>query len=142
MNWGKRHSVTVIVVLVAVLGAAGLLYSYLPKGTPSSTPSGSPPGNSPQCKGTATCFTGSVTYIVDGDTLDVGSTRIRLALVNSPEAGQPGYAEAKQFTAQTCAVGSPALVDEGHGQAGGSYGRMSAGMCCGGGVPNPAVTLL
>jgi len=29
-------------------------------------------------------------YIVDGDTLDVGSTRIRLALVNSPEMGQPG----------------------------------------------------
>ena len=132
MNWGKRHSVTVIVVLVAVLGAAGLLYSYLPKGTPSSTPSGSPPGNSPQCKGTATCFTGSVTYIVDGDTLDVGSTRIRLALVNSPEVGQPGYAEAKQFTAQTCPVGSSALVDEDDGQTGGSYGRMVAVVYCGG----------
>src|SRR2546422_6052416 len=88
MNWGKRQSVTAVVVLVAVLVAAGLLYSYLPKGSPSSNPSGNPPGNSSQCKGTAACFTGSVTYIVDGDTLDVGSTRIRLALVNSPEVGR------------------------------------------------------
>ncbi len=90
MNWGKRHSVTVILVVVAVLGVAGLLYSYLPKGSPSNSPSGNPPGNNPQCKGTASCFTDSVMYIVDGDTLDVGSTRIRLALVNSPEVGQPG----------------------------------------------------
>src|SRR5437867_4856803 len=131
MNWGKRHSVTVILVLVAVLGAAGLLYSYLPKGSRFNTPSGNPPGNNPQCKGTASCFTDSVTYIVDGDTLDVGSTRIRLALVNSPEVGQPGYAEAKQFTAQTCPVGSSALVDEDDGQTGGSYERMVAVVFCG-----------
>ncbi len=131
MNWGTRHSVTVFLVLVALLGAAGLLYSYLPKGSPSNTPSGNSPGNNPQCKGTAACFTDSVTYIVDGDTLDVGSTRIRLALVNSPEVGQPGYAEAKQFAAQTCPVGSLALVDEDDGQTGGSYGRMVAVVYCG-----------
>src|SRR3989442_9475573 len=112
MNWGKRHLVLVFVVLVAVLVPAGLLYSSLPKGSPSSSPSGNPTGNTPHCKGTAACFTDTVTYIVDGDTLDVGSTRIRLALVNSPEVGEPGYTEAKQFTAQTCPVGSQALVDE------------------------------
>src|SRR5436309_5592179 len=132
MNWGKRHLVSVFVVLATVLVAASLLYSYLPKETGSNSPSGSPPGNNPQCKGTAACFTDSVAYIVDGDTLDVGSTRIRLALVNSPEVGQPGYAEAKQFTAQTCPVGSPALVDEDDGQTGGSYGRMVAVVYCGG----------
>src|SRR5437879_2818971 len=132
MNWGKRHLVPVFVVLAAVVGAAGLLYSYLPRGSPSNSPSGNPPGNNPQCRGTAACFTDSVTYIVDGDTLDVGSTRIRLALVNSPEVGQPGYAEAKQFTAQTCPVGSSALVDEDDGQTGGSYGRTVAVVYCGG----------
>ena len=131
MNGGRRRAVTVIVVLAAVLAAAGLIYSFLPKGGTPSTSSGNPPGNNPQCKGTAACFTDTVAYIVDGDTLDVGSTRIRLALVNSPEVGQPGYAEAKQFTAQTCPVGSQALVDEDDGQTGGSYGRMVALVYCG-----------
>src|SRR5438128_10795566 len=132
MKWGKRHLVPVFVVLAAVLVAAGLLYSYLPKGSPSNSPSGTPPGNNPQCRGTAACFTDSVMYIVDGDTLDVGSTRIRLTLVNSPEVGQPGYTEAKQFTAETCPVGSQALVDEDDGQTAGSYGRMIAVVYCSG----------
>ncbi len=86
----------------------------------------------PQCKGAAACFTDTVTYIVDGDTLDIGSTRIRLTLVNTPEVGQPGYAEAKDFTAQHCLVGSQALVDEDDGQTGGSYGRTIAVVYCGG----------
>src|SRR5437867_13426358 len=132
MNWGKRRLVPVFVVLVAVLVAAGLLYSYMPKGSSSNSPPGNPPGNNPQCKGTAACFTDTVTYIVDGDTLDVGSTRIRLALVNTPEVGQPGYAEGKQFTTQTCPVGSQTLVDEDDGQTGGSYGRTVAVVYCGG----------
>src|SRR5439155_5765903 len=139
MTWGMRRSITVIVVLVIVLVAAVLLYSYLPKGSPSGTSSVNPPGNNPECRGTAACFTDTVTYIVDGDTLDVGSTRIRLALVNSPEVGQPGYAEGKQFTAQTCPVGSSALVDEDDGQTGGSYGRMVAVVYCGGVKLNAAL---
>jgi len=84
------------------------------------------------CKGMAACFKDNVAYIVDGDTLDVGDTRIRLALVNTPEVGQAGYQEAKVFTAQTCAVGSQAVVDEDDGQTGGSYGRMIAVVYCGG----------
>lgn len=91
-----------------------------------------PSANAPRCRGTAACFSDTVRYIVDGDTLDVGITRIRLTLVNSPEVGQPGYAEAKQFTAQTCPVGTTALVDEDDGQTGGSYGRMVALVYCGG----------
>src|SRR5438094_8954326 len=104
----------------------------MPKGSSSSTSTGDPPGPNPECRGSADCFTDTVTYIVDGDTLDVGSTRIRLALVNSPEVGQPGYTEAKQFTTQTCPVGSSAFVDEDDGQTGGSYGRMVALVYCGG----------
>ena len=93
-------------------------------------PNCSPPGL--QCKGTATCFTGTVAHIVDGDTLDIRSTRIRLSLVNTPEVGQPGYMEATQFTAQFCPIGSQALVDEDDGQTRGSYGRMVALVYCGG----------
>ncbi|MFX1277749.1 MAG: thermonuclease family protein [Promethearchaeota archaeon] len=42
--------------------------------------------------------TGTVTYIVDGDTVDVSSVgRIRLADINTPEEGQPGYDEATNY---------------------------------------------
>ncbi len=58
------------------------------------------------CKGSALCYEGTVEYIVDGDTLDIGGYRIRLTLVNTPESGQAGYEEAKQFTAALCPVGS------------------------------------
>lgn len=122
--------VAVSVLLVVVVVAAVLASSFLPRKTPSGSPSGTSQG-SPECKGTAACVTGTVTYIVDGDTLDVGSTRIRLTLVNSPEVGEPGYSEAKNFTAHTCPVGSQALVDEDDGQTGGSYGRMIALVYCG-----------
>ena len=90
------------------------------------------PGRNSQCKGTALCYTGTVEHIVDGDTLDVGGYRIRLALVNSPEVNQTGYEEAKQFTASLCSVGSQALVDEDDGQTQGSYGRTIAVVYCGG----------
>src|SRR5436309_2991731 len=128
----RGRSVAIIVVLATVLVAVILVYSYLPRTGSSGGPAGNPPGNNPQCRGSAACFTGTVAYIVDGDTLDVGSTRIRLALVNTPEVGQPGYAEGKQFTARTCTVGSQALVDEDDGQTGGSYGRTVAVVYCGG----------
>ena len=118
----------VIVIIAAIVGAT-LAYSFRPINNRTSSPA---LGNVPQCKGTAACFTDTVTYIVDGDTLDVGSSRIRLALVNSPEVGQSGYTDAKQFTAQTCPVGTQALVDEDDGQTGGSYGRMVAVVYCGG----------
>src|SRR5437879_4457600 len=124
------HALPVVLVVVAV--AVFVAFSYLPRTAPSGDPSGDSPGNKPQCRGIATCLMDRVTHIVDGDTLDVGSTRIHLALVNTPEVGQPGYSEAKQFTAQTCQVGSQALVDEDDGQTGGSYGRMVAVVYCSG----------
>ena len=128
----KGSAVAVILVLATVLVAAILVYSYSPRTGPSGGTSGNLPGSDPRCQGSAACFTDAVTYVVDGDTLDVGSTRIRLALVNTPEVGDPGYTEAKQFTAQTCPVGSQALVDEDDGQTGGSYGRMVAVVYCAG----------
>lgn len=41
--------------------------------------------------------TGPSRYIVDGDTLDVGKTRIRLWGINTPERKEPGYEDAKEF---------------------------------------------
>ncbi|MDQ4072800.1 MAG: thermonuclease family protein, partial [Thermoproteota archaeon] len=82
------------------------------------------------CLGTAHCFAGTVTKVVDGDTIDVDNTRIRLALANTPEINQQGYTEAKDFVSNTCGVGSKALVDEDDGQRKGSYGRMIGLVYC------------
>lgn len=83
-----------------------------------------------ECDGTAACFKGNVTKIVDGDTLDVNGIRIRLSLVNAPEIGQEHYTEAKRLVELLCPIGNPALVDEDDGQREGSYGRMIGEVHC------------
>lgn len=78
--------------------------------------------------------TGVVTHIVDGDTLDLDInngtiTRIRFSLVNTPERGEPGYKEAKDFVAATCPVGSTAIFDADNGQKL-SFGRVVGVIYC------------
>ena len=66
---------------------------------------------------------GLVTKVVDGDTLDINGTRIRLALVDTPERGQPGFGEAKKFVESLC-LGKTAELDVDSGQRRGDrYGR-------------------
>lgn len=93
------------------------------------------PDNSPvpssECQGQDDCFSGIVTEIVDGDTLDVNNVRIRLTLVNTPERGESGYQEAKEFIESMCPVGSKALVDEDDGQKEGSFDRVIGLVYCG-----------
>jgi endonuclease YncB( thermonuclease family) len=81
--------------------------------------------------------TGIVTHIVDGDTLDLDInngtiTRIRFSLVNTPERGEPGYKEAKDFVTATCPVGSTAIFDADNGQKL-SFGRVVGVIYCVGG---------
>lgn len=78
------------------------------------------------------CSSGAITRIIDGDTLDIGSVRIRLALVDSPERGDPGYEEAAAFAASLCNTGDAAFYDPDDGQPGGSHGRVIAEVFCGG----------
>jgi endonuclease YncB( thermonuclease family) len=40
---------------------------------------------------------GTVTYVVDGDTLDANDIRVRIALVVTPERGGNRYQSAKNF---------------------------------------------
>jgi len=52
-------------------------------------------------------WSGYVKHVVDGDTIDVsfdicGIQRIRLVGVNTPEIGEKGYEEAKEFVNKTC----------------------------------------
>jgi micrococcal nuclease len=83
------------------------------------------------CAGSASCFTGKVSKVVDGDTLEVGDIRIRLALVNTPEIDEEGYEKAKDFTSTLCPVGSRVLVDQDDGQLQDDFGRMLAKITCG-----------
>lgn len=82
------------------------------------------------CKGKARCFNGTITKNIDGDTLVVGDTKIRLALVNTPEFYQRGYSTSKAFTANLCKKGSTAIVDQDDSQLTDKYGRMVAVVYC------------
>ena len=84
------------------------------------------------CSGSARCITGKVTRIIDGDTIKVDTHTIRFSLVDTPEYGKPGFAEAREYIEEICPVGSAVLVDEDDGQSQGSYGRILAEVHCNG----------
>ena len=75
---------------------------------------------------------GIVTKVVDGDTLDINGTRIRLALVDTPERGQAGYDKAKKFVESLC-LGKKGELDVDNGQRRGDrYGREIGVVYCDG----------
>ncbi len=83
------------------------------------------------CKGTAKCFNGTITKIIDGDTLEVDDVRIRLVLVDAPETNEVGGTEATDFVSTICPIGSTATVDEDDWQGLDKYGRLLAVVYCG-----------
>lgn len=89
------------------------------------------------CEGSADCFAGFITKIIDGDTLDIANVeanneivRIRLALVDTPEKGENQYENAKEFVAGFCHVDSYVIFDEDDGQTAGSFGRKIGKLYC------------
>lgn len=65
-------------------------------------------------------------YVVDGDTIDVdGIGRIRFVGVNTPERGQPGYQEAKEFVSSLC-LGKTVGLDIDDAKHYDKYGRVLA----------------
>jgi micrococcal nuclease len=75
---------------------------------------------------------GNVTYVVDGDTLDIDEIRVRLSLVNTSERGQPGFKEAKDFVNTLC-LGKKGELDVDDGQRRGDrYGREIGVVYCDG----------
>ncbi|TLX68944.1 MAG: thermonuclease family protein [Thaumarchaeota archaeon] len=82
------------------------------------------------CRGHVLCFAANITKAVDGDSIDINDTRIRLSLVDTPEIGHKNYTEAKNYTLELCPVGSIGLVDQDDDQSGGSYGRMISLVYC------------
>jgi len=92
--------------------------------------------SSKNCSGSAGCFTGYITRIVDGDTIYTATLKIRLSLTNTPEKNQEGYNEATEFTKKLCPVGSEILVDQDDLQKVDQYGRVLAKVFCGDKVLN------
>ncbi|MBI3896107.1 MAG: thermonuclease family protein [Acidobacteria bacterium] len=90
------------------------------------------PEESDKCSGTAGCFTGIVNRVIDGDTLEVNSFRIRLVLVDASEWNAAGGTAATSYLRQLCPVGSQALVDQDDRQHTDNYGRLLAVVWCGG----------
>lgn len=85
-----------------------------------------------KCKGDAMCFWGTVTRVIDGDTIEVDGERIRLSLTNAYELREPGGRAARSFTLSLCPIGSKALVDQDDGQPFDRYGRIVAKVYCSG----------
>ena len=68
-------------------------------------------------------YDGQITRVIDGDTLLIDQTKIRLSLVNSPELNEKGYQEAKNFASTVCPVGANAEFVEDSWQPVDKYGR-------------------
>ncbi len=87
---------------------------------------------SQDCSGTARCIIGTVTKIVDGDTIHVDGQSIRFALASAPELSGYGGVESRNFIQTICPVGSDAIVDEDDSQLVDSYGRIIGVIYCNG----------
>jgi micrococcal nuclease len=72
-------------------------------------------------------FEGIVNYVVYGDTLDINDNRIRLSLINTPERGQEGYIEAKDFVKNLC-LNKKGEVDIDDGQRRGDRYKREVGV--------------
>jgi len=94
---------------------------------------------STKCLGDSRCFTGTVSKIIDGDTIVVDGQSVRFALASTPELNVPTGTAAKEFVKKICPVGSKVKVDEDDGQTQGSYGRIIGVMYCNGVNLNQAV---
>jgi endonuclease YncB( thermonuclease family) len=127
----SRNRTRLILLVVAVLIAAYRFYST-PRREPDESNSADEVTATLPCLSEPGCFTGTVTKVVDGDTLDVSGIRIRLVLVDAPEANTREGPEATEFLERLCPVGSKARVIEDRLQGTDDYGRTLAAVWCGG----------
>ena len=91
---------------------------------------------------TSSNFSGTVTKVTDGDTLDVTTSEgetitVRLALIDAPETDEPGFDEARNFITEQC-LDKNAEVDPDNNQ-GLTYGRIVAVVYCEGVNVNEAI---
>lgn len=92
-----------------------------------------------KCKGTAQCINGTVTKIIDGDTLRVKEIvdgiknyKIRLSLTSVPELKTKEGVEASNFLKKICPVGSKVIVDQDDKKPYDKYNRILGKIICNG----------
>jgi len=85
---------------------------------------------SEDCSGTAGCFRGTVTKIIDGDTIHVDDQSVRFALASAPNLEGYGGVDSRDFIQTICPVGSEVLVDEDDGHILDDHARMVGMVTC------------
>ena len=95
--------------------------------------------DSHRCIGEAKCISQPVIKIVDGDTIHTTNYKIRLALVDTPEINEPGFAKATGFTERMCPEGTYVTIDQDDLQPYDRYERLVANVFCGGKSLNSAL---
>ena len=113
----KRSTLKKNLVIVNLCGVAFILivvFGFEPSDTTST-----PENIEPVFMG----YDGQITRVIDGDTLLIDQTTIRLSLVNSPERDERGYQEAKDFALTVCPIGINAEFVEDTWQSVDKYGR-------------------
>ena len=113
----KRSTLKKILVLANVFGMLLIIILIFGFDTPDTT--STPENIEPVFMG----YDGQITRVIDGDTLLIDQTTIRLSLVNSPERDERGYQEAKDFASTVCPVGANAEFVEDTWQPVDKYGR-------------------
>ena len=83
-----------------------------------------------ECSGNSKCFIGTVTKVIDGDTIHVDDQSVRFALTLAPELKGYGGIDSKKFIETICPVGSIALVDEDDGQPPEGHSRIIGVVHC------------
>ncbi|MDH3278630.1 MAG: thermonuclease family protein [Nitrosopumilus sp.] len=134
---GLGVGVPVVLLMVAIGGGGHSSFDFeeLERETSGDIESQPIQGNlqsSSDCYGDAQCFVGTVTRIVEGDTIIVDDQSVRFALSTSPELKTLEGKESRDFIETICPVGSKVLVDEDDEQILGSYGRMVGVVTCNG----------
>ena len=113
----ERSTLKKILVVANVCGMAFILIAVFGFDPPDTT--STPENIEPVFMG----YDGQITRVIDGDTLIIDQTTIRLSLVNSPERDERGYQEAKDFASTVCPVGANAEFYEDSWQPIDKYGR-------------------
>ncbi len=68
----------------------------------------------------------TVDRVIDGDTIVAGGVTYRLVSIQTPEVGEPGYENAKNWTDYRCPVGSTVAINVDNKRPTDSYGRTLA----------------